>query len=586
MTTDRSAGIAVGPRPTASAPRVWPAVVLVGLLWGVYLALRWTELGPLLGFAGFLAQLAATALVTLLYFTWWLSRRQVRGIDRLLAFGPVLAGAVLAALVADSTLDRSVLMVMGLLCVLTSWTAGLMLTRGMPAPARRLGLVGLLLATWGAFLLIRQEGRWGDGQADFQWRWTSSAEQRYLAGPRDVGAASPPAALSLRPGDWPGFRGPERDGVVRGVRIATEWDAEPPKLIWRRPIGPAWSSVAVVGDRLFTQEQVGHNEAVVCLDAGTGHTLWSHEDAARHWDSQGVVGPRATPAFAAGLVFSLGATGILNGLDAATGERKWSRDLGADAGAPRPMWGFSCSPLVVDGLVVVFAGGPSEKTLLAYHAESGEPAWAAPAGRTSYSSPHLTNLGGDTQVLLLSDRGLTALAPASGSVLWQYELPARGPGMPQSIQPHPAGASQFVIDGGPDQGAMLVEVTRDGGGWKAAQRWASRQLKPAFNDLVVHGGCVYGFDGGLLTCIDLQTGKRRWKDGRYGSGQVLLLADQSLLLVMSERGEAVLVAADPARHEERGRFQAVTGKTWNHPVIAHGRLYVRNAEEMACYELN
>jgi hypothetical protein len=356
-------------------------------------------------------------------------------------------------------------------------------------------------------------------------------------------------------------------------------------LVWRRRIGPAWSSVTVVGDRLFTQEQVGDSEAVVCLDAATGHTAWRHRDAARHSDGQGGPGPRATPTFAAGRVFALGATGILNCLDASSGERKWSRDIAADAGTKVPLWGFSSSPLVVGGLVVVFAGGESEKTLLAYRTDSGQPAWAASAGQTSYSSPQLARIDGEAQILFVSDQGLRAFDPSSGAMLWEFRTPAGSPGMPRSVQPRTLGQAQILFDAGPDTGVILLELSRAGSSWKPAERWVSRDLKPSFNDFVVQGDALYGFDGRILSCIDLQTGSRRWKKGRYGSGQVLLLGDQSLLLVAAESGKVVLVAADPDRHHELGRFQAIEGKTWNHPAIAHGRLYVRNAEEMACYAL-
>jgi hypothetical protein len=234
-------------------------------------------------------------------------------------------------------------------------------------------------------------------------------------------------------------------------------------------------------------------------------------------------------------------------------------------------------------VVVVFAGGEGSKGLLAYRAASGKLAWTAPAGRASYSSPQPALLGNKDQVLFLDERGLSALDPSSGTVLWEHSAP--GSGMPRSLQPHPVGTNQILIASEAELGTALIEVTGDGPGRRTAQRWTSRHLKPSFNDFVVHANCVYGFDGGVFCCIDLQTGKRRWKEGRYGHGQVLLLADQPLLLVVSERGEAVLLAANPDRHEELSRFQAVTGKTWNHPVIAHGRLYVRNAEEMACYRL-
>jgi outer membrane protein assembly factor BamB len=343
--------------------------------------------------------------------------------------------------------------------------------------------------------------------------------------------------------------------------------------------------MAVVGDRVFTQEQVGDSENVVCLDAATGLTAWSHQDAARHEDGQSGPGPRATPTFADGRLFALGATGILNCLDAVSGKRQWSRDIAADAGAKKPIWGFSSSPLVVGDLVIVFAGGESEKTLLAYKTDSGKPAWTAAAGKVSYSSPQRASLDGVTQILFESDQGLSAFDPTTGAVLWKQPAPAGAPGLPQSVQPRVVGKSGVLFDAGPDAGLTRIELSHENQSWIPAERWVCRQMKPAFNDFVVHDNALYGIDGRILSCVDLETGQRRWKEGRYGSGQVLLLADQPLLLVLTDTGAVVLVAANPDRRQELARFQAIEGKTWNHPVIAHGRLYVRNADEMACYDL-
>jgi outer membrane protein assembly factor BamB len=372
---------------------------------------------------------------------------------------------------------------------------------------------------------------------------------------------------------------------VPDVRITTDWNAAPPRLLWKRRIGPAWSSVAVIGDRVFTQEQLGPKEAVVCLDAGTGDTLWSHQDDARHEDVQGGTGPRATPTFADGLIYSLGATGILNCLDAETGEHKWSRDIVADGGPKVPLWGFSNSPLVVGELLIVAAGGDTETKLLAYRKDSGKLAWSVTAGQRTYSSPQLARIDGELHLLLISDGGLSAFNPSTGSLLWQQSTPPGNPGVPRAIQPRTVGANEILFDAGPDLGTALVTVTHSGGPWTKTERWISRQLKPSFNDFVVTGDAIYGFDGRILTSVDLQTGRRLWKQGRYGSGQVLLFRDQALLLVVTDEGEVVLVAANPSEHHEIGRFQAIQGKTWNHPAIAHGRLYVRNAEEIACYEL-
>jgi outer membrane protein assembly factor BamB len=211
-------------------------------------------------------------------------------------------------------------------------------------------------------------------------------------------------------------------------------------------------------------------------------------------------------------------------------------------------------------------------------------AWAAPAGKISYSSPQLASVGGETHLLFVSDLGLSAFDPSSGALLWEYLVP---PSLDKerAIQPKAVGSGGFLFDAGRNVGTIRIDVARQDGSWVATQRWASRQLKPAFNDFVVCEDAIYGLDGRVLTCVDVRTGERRWKKGRYGSGQVLLLADQALLVVVTDEGEVVLVAADPNQHRELGRFQAIEGKTWNHPVIAHGRLYVRNAQEMACYEI-
>jgi outer membrane protein assembly factor BamB len=591
QTTSETAPVSLGqpaPAQPARLPRLWPALLLLGLYWTVYVLWRWTDLGLTLGFIGFLLQMALSALVTLLFVVWWLAGSRLRVADRLLVFGAVVAAGLATVFLSDPSV-KSLFLVPGVPLVLTAWAFALLAARNRQPQTRRLVLLVVPTLTWALFTLIRSEGLAGDGQPVLRWRWQPTAEQMYLAqrDENEANSAAPPSQhpLTLRPDDWPGFRGADRDGNRRGVRIATDWHAVPPRLIWRRPIGPAWSSIAVVGDRLFTQEQVGSSEAVVCLDATTGRTVWSHQDAARHQDGQAGAGPRATPTFADGRLFALGATGILNCLDAASGTRRWSRNIAADADAKVPIWGLASSPLVMGDLVIVFAGGESEKTLWAYRTDSGKPAWSAAAGRISYSSPQRASIAGVEQVLFVSEQGLAAYDPSSGAVLWEQRTPAGNPGIPRSVQPHVIGSTQVLFDAGPEAGTTLVEVTRENGAWTPVERWLSRHLKPSFNDFVLHGNALYGFDGRVLTCIDLETGQQRWKKGRYGSGQVLLLGDQPLLLVVAENGKVALVAADPDQHQELGRFQAIEGKTWNHPVIARGRLYVRNAQEIACYEL-
>ncbi|HEY7328098.1 MAG TPA: PQQ-binding-like beta-propeller repeat protein [Gemmataceae bacterium] len=562
--------------------RVWPALVVVGLYWSYDFVLRALEAEM---FVRFLSMLASTALLSLFFIIWWLTNGRVGRGERWACLGVAVVCGVLSALLS-SKVGMVAWLLTSLPWVVTIWTIWLLLARKASAQARQLGIVAALVLTWSSFLLIRFDGLRGDGEPVVHWRWTASAEDLYRAERErrqaEVPIVPPITSLTSQPGDWPGFRGSERDGVVRGLAIDADWKKSPPRLLWRQRVGPGWSSMAVVGDRLFTQEQRDSAEAVVCLDAATGREVWAHQDVARFSDDQAGPGPRATPTFADGRLYTFGASGILNCLDGVTGERQWYHDLVSEMGAKVPIWGFCSSPLIVQGLVVVFAESEGGKTLFAYDAQSGKLAWAADAGKAGYSSPHRMMLDGTEQVLFLSVSGLCGVDAASGTVLWQQDLPAGG--LMRPLQPNPLGDGRILF-ASDKEGVALVGVKHEAENWTVSRQWAARTLKSTFNDFVVHEGSVYGFDGDIFCCVDAKTGQRRWKDGRYGHGQVLLLAEPSLLLVLSENGEVILLKANPQEHEELGRYQAIEGKTWNHPAIAQGRLYVRNGEEMACYQL-
>jgi outer membrane protein assembly factor BamB len=573
-------------RPSLAASlRLGPAAVVVALYWALYVVVARLELPY---FYRFLYNMAAPASLVLFFLIWWWASRRVRLRERLAGFLLVVGGAAVATLLCHPSVGVFGLFMSGLPIVLTAWTVWMLVARKTAFAWDRLASVAVVLLAWVPLLLVRIDGLNADLVADLRWRWSPSAEDLFLAEKADPAAAptvAPSAwAPTLTPGDWTAFRGPNRDGVIRGTTIATDWNANRPRLLWRQRVGPAWSSVIVVGGRVFTQEQRGDQEAVVGYDGATGQPIWVHEDAARFSENVSGIGPRGTPTFADGRIFALGATGLLNCLDAATGQRHWSRDVTADTGAKAPLWGFSSSPLVVDGLVVVFGAGEPTKSLHAYRVATGELAWTAAGGdQGGYASPQLTTVAGKPQILFLGDHGLIGVEPATGAVLWQHGWVMAG--APRTGQPHAVGDTQLAVATLAGPGMALIDVRPDGQAWKVEERWATTDLKPEFPDLVVHQGHAYGFDGSIFCCLDLATGKRCWKGGRYGRGQVMLLADQSLLLVLSEKGEAVLLAANSERPQELGRFPALDGKTWNHPVIAHGRLYVRNAEEMACYDL-
>jgi outer membrane protein assembly factor BamB len=246
------------------------------------------------------------------------------------------------------------------------------------------------------------------------------------------------------------------------------------------------------------------------------------------------------------------------------------------------MWGFASSPLVVGELVVVFAGGPIGKSVVACDRSSGELIWASGDGTHSYSSAHMARFGAKDQVLMWSEVGLQSYDPENGQLLWQHET--QGHGHMSIVQPLVV-ADSVILGAGYGPGSRRLDVRWRDGSWSVREVWTSRRFKPYFNDFVHYDRHCYGFHGRIFCCIDAETGDSRWKGGRYGNGQVLLVADMSLLLVLSETGEVVLLEATPRRRIEVGRFQAIQGKTWNHPVIAHGKLFVRNGEEAACFDL-
>ncbi|MBA3884367.1 MAG: PQQ-binding-like beta-propeller repeat protein [Acidobacteria bacterium] len=607
--------------------RLWPGIlVAVLVLLARFVAPILHPDGAMVGVLGGVVGLLAVV-------TWWLFFSRAPWPDRLGAIAVIALGlAATFPLLHESIATGMMGMMFFIYAVPVSLTlafvAWAVAARRLPDGSRRATMVATILLACAAWTLARTDGLIG-GASQLAWRWTPTAEERLLAlepqppppaiANQPTAAAephqAPPAAATdarlspspsapgrpavrpalsppenpraedrearVAPAGWPGFRGPERDGIVRGVRIETEWPRKPPVELWRRAIGPGWSSFAVHGDVVYTQEQRGDDEVVAAYRLGTGEPVWRHRDPVRFWESNGGAGPRATPAVGNGRVYALGATGIVNALDAASGAVIWSRSAAADTGAEIPGWGFAGSPLVIGDVVVVAASG----RLVAYDATTGSTRWFGPKeGGGGYSSPHAVTLDSVTQILLLRGGRATSVSPADGAVLWEHEWL---PGV-SIVQPAVASGGDLLITAGDMMGGVGVRrlaVARGVDGWTVEERWTSRGLKPYFNDFVVHEGHAYGFDGSILSCIDLEDGTRKWKGGRYGQGQFLLLPDADVLLVLSEEGELALVKAAPDKHTELARMPALEGKTWNHPVVIGDVLLVRNGQEMAVFRL-
>ncbi|HWZ30234.1 MAG TPA: PQQ-binding-like beta-propeller repeat protein [Bryobacteraceae bacterium] len=565
----------------------------------------------------FLAILAGPA-GTLAILLWWLFFSRAAWSERLGAVGLMIAGMFATRLIIDkSILTGAEGMLFPMLAIpflglaLVVWAVA---TQRLSDGLRRATMVATILAACGVWSLVRTGGFTAASfHNDLHWRWTQTPEERLIAQSALLPVAAAPekavvAKVSSEPekllpvaaakipekrvvakaaeapettsdsaGEWPGFRGPHRDDITRGVQIKTDWTASPPVAMWRRPVGPGWSSFAVHGGFLYTQEQRGPDEVVACYRLASGEPVWAHRDATRFWESNGGPGPRATPTLSHGRVYTFGATGFVNALSAADGSVIWSHNAASDTGMKTPEWGFASSPLVVGDTVVVAASG----RLVAYDAVTGLRLWVGPDhGGTSYSSPHLLTVDGVAQVLLLNAAGATSVALADGTLLWEH----RWPGYP-IVQPAQTADGDILMSVSDSSGTRRIGVAHGAGGWTVEERWTSNGLKPYFDDFVVHNGHAYGFDGSILACIDLKDGKRVWKGGRYGNGQLLLLPDQDVMLVLSEEGGLALVKATPDQFTELSRFPAIEGKTWNHPVLAGDVLLVRNGEEMAAFRL-
>ena len=594
MTTATSHSATVNVDSRQPILRLWPAVLLLAIQWMAVLIPKWAAPGTMAQFIGmFWGPIAGG----ILFLGWWLffSRAAMR--DRWLLMGACLLLGGIALAIAHSSIGLMGLSLYGLPTVTTAWAVWLLVAKTLSWPVRRAGLLLVFVLGWGYFTLLRLEGIDGSLVADLSFRWTPTAEEKFLAGVQKTSTTNAVATvgpqstiattstLTADPEDWPEFRGPNRDNRLTGTHLDSDLKAHPPKQLWKHRIGPGWSSFSVVGTHLYTQEQRGEEEAVVCYDADSGKEQWSYQDKARFTEVVAGPGPRGTPTFHEGNLYSLGAAGRLNCLDASTGGKIWTKDIVADSDAKIPQWGFSASPLVVGDLVTVFAGGPKDKGILAYRRGTGELVWTAPSGLFSYCSLQRSRIADVDQLLINTDAGLSAYEPATGKKLWQHDWPLEG-GMSRVVQPAVLSGSDILVGTSFGYGTQRVRVTHESGKWKTEALWTSRAIKPYFNDLVVQGDSLYGFDGNIFTCVNLaDEGKNRWRARGYGNGQVLLLADQKLLLILTEQGEVALVAASPESHQELARFPAIEGKTWNHPVLVRDRLFVRNGEEVACYQM-
>ncbi|SFI63384.1 PQQ-binding-like beta-propeller repeat protein [Planctomicrobium piriforme] len=582
MVDDASQSPVVNSIAPPKGPRwLWLPLFLVCAYWAVLFALASFELVML---TRFLSRMLALLVMLLVFLVWWLANRGVSLRERFAGLAALFGSWILFGFVTDKTMPHFVLLFSGLPIALTAWTVWLFVTRRSSSKIRMAGTLVVMLLSYGAFTLVRWDGLDGRQNAELSWRWSPTSEDLFREQQSKAAPQSPAAPVAAewasQPGDWPAFRGAGRDGIVLDLP-PQDWKQSPPQAVWKRRVGPGWSSVIVVDGHLVTQEQRGDQESTVCYDAATGNEVWASNEAGRFEEGLSGPGPRATPAFAEGRILAYGAQGTLTCLDSATGKLVWKREVLKETGGAIPQWGLSISPLIIDRQVIVFAGGANQQGLLAYNIENGEVLWSAPTGPATYSSPQLVTLSGERQILIHDSQSLKSLRPTDGTLLW--ERPNNSTAFVPMLQIPLIGDDQLLVPVA--EGISLNRVNLNDGKWSVETLWETNRLKPDFNDIAVHEGFIYGLDDGILCCLDVATGARKWKKGRYGHGQLLLAPDRDLLLILGEQGNVTLVKAAPTGHEELGTLPAITGKTWNHPVVAHDMLYVRNGEELASFRL-
>lgn len=456
-------------------------------------------------------------------------------------------------------------------------------------------LVVVVLAAVGAFVYFRRSGENEAHFAALEQHRQQQAAQAPAAAPAATvapvveaspgaspspGAATPAATTGRN--YWTTFRGPKRDGNYEATQILTSWPSGGLSPVWKQPVGLGFASFAIADGRAYTIEQRRRQEVVAAYDIGTGREVWTQAWNAEYLESNGD-GPRSTPTWDGGRLYALGATGELRCLNANDGSVIWGKNILTDNQAENLQWAMAASPLIVDDKVIVLPGGTSGKSVVAYNKMTGAPVWRVLNDRQAYVSPMLVELAGRRQIVAVSSSRVVGLAPDNGALLWSYPWDT-DMGINVS-QPVMVDKNRFFISSGYGKGAALVEVKGSGNSFTATTIWENINMKNKFNSSVLHNGYVYGLDEGILTCLDVNTGERKWKGGRYGYGQVIL-ASGHLIVTNGDTGEVALVKASPDQYTEVGRFAALQGRTWNYPAIADGRLLVRNASEMAAYDIS
>lgn len=386
------------------------------------------------------------------------------------------------------------------------------------------------------------------------------------------------AATAQTAGDWPQWRGPNRDGISKETGLLQQWPEQGPPLVWKASgAGNGYSSLAVTGGRIFTMGVRGDREYVVAFDVATGKEVWATPNGRVFTNDRGN-GPRGTPTVDGDRLYALGGSGDLSCLEAKSGRVLWTMNILQKFGGSNPRWGISESPLIMGEKVLVNAGGPNA-SVIALNKTNGSVIWRSQSDAAGYSSGMPLQIGSVTQVVFFTDQRAVGLDVKDGKLLWSY--PKASNDVANVATPVIKGNRVFLSsDYG--TGAGLVEVKADG---TAQEVYFTKEMRNHHSSSILIGDYLYGFSSGILTAMRFDTGAVAWRDRSVGKGS-LVYADGKLY-AFSENGVVGLIEATPTGYVEKGRFriQQDSLPTWTHPVIAGGRLYLRDQNTIYAYDV-
>jgi outer membrane protein assembly factor BamB len=394
---------------------------------------------------------------------------------------------------------------------------------------------------------------------------------------------------------WPQWRGAHRDGVTIASDLATRWPASGPKMLWEKNIADneGYSSFAVLGGRAYTLLRDGAEEAIVCWNVADGTEVWrkSYASGVPKDDSLGGygVGPRSTPTLHEGLVYTVGAGGRFQCRNAKTGDLEWEHDLLKEYGAANLRWGTAFSPLVDDDLVFANPGGPGGKSLVAFDRKTGTEKWRSQDDPAGYSSPVAITLDGERQIVFFTGHSVVGVRAKDGSFRWRFPWETQhgvNAATPILFRAKIDGTErQFVfVSSGYGKGCALLVLSPNAGRVDVQRVFESNSLCSHFGSPVRLGDHVYGFNETKLVCLSLRTGKVTWEKNGFKKGS--LLAVNGYLLVLAEDGKLALMKAtpeEPAIVTETARLMG--RRCWTMPVLAEGRLFLRDEDNVRCFYL-